>query len=84
MWDATCSDTFATSYQGSATYAAGEVAAQAEVRKEVKYSKPSHSHIIIPISVESTGVFGPRTESFVKDLEQRITRQSGNTKVTTF
>ena len=35
----------------------------------------------IPISIESTGIFGPRTESFVKDLGRRITRQS---KATTY
>ena len=38
----------------------------------------------IPVSVESTGVFGPRTVSFVKDLGRRITRQSGNTNATTY
>ena len=33
VWDATCSDTFAASYQGVAPHVAGDVAAQAEVRK---------------------------------------------------
>ena len=84
VWDATCSDTFAASYQGVASHVAGEVAAQAEDRKEVKYANLSHSHCFIPVSVESTGVFGPRTVSFVKDLGRRITRQSGNTNATTY
>ena len=84
VWDTTCSDTFAASYQGVASHVAGEVAAQAEVRKEVKYANLSHSHCFIPVSVESTGVFGPRTVSFVKDLGRRITRQSGNTNATTY
>ena len=57
VWEATCSDTFATSYKAVASYAAGEVAANAEVRKEVKYANLSHSHSFIPFSVESTGVF---------------------------
>ena len=46
-----------------------------------------HIHIIIPISVESTGAcFWPsyRIINFVKDLGRRITRQSDNTKATTF
>ena len=60
------------------------MAAQAEVRKEVKYANLSHSHCFIPVSVESTGVFGPRTVSFVKDLGRRIIQQSGNTNATTY
>ena len=84
VWDATCSDTFAISNLRAATHAAGEVAATAEGRKESKYSFLSHSHIFVPISVESTGVFGPRTESFVKNLGKRITWQSGNPKATTY
>ena len=68
MWDTTCSNTFATSYQGAATFAAGEVATHAEVQKETKYSNLSYSHILIPILVESTGVFGPRAEAFERHL----------------
>ena len=84
VWDVTCSDTFATSYRAVASQAAGEVAANAEIRKEVKYANLSHSHCFIPLSVESTGVFGPRTFSFVKDLGRRMTRQSGNVNATSY
>ena len=60
VWDPTCSDTFATSNLRAATHAAGQVAAIAESRKESKYySFLSQCHIFIPISVESTGTFGP-------------------------
>ena len=84
VWDATCSDTFATSYRAVASQAAGGVAANAEVRKELKYANLSHSHCFMPLSVESTGVFGPRTFSFVKDLGRRMTRQSGNVNATSY
>ena len=38
----------------------------------------------IPVSIESTGIFSPRTVSFVKDLGRQITWQSGNTNATTY
>ena len=66
VWDATCSDTFGTSNLSAATHVQGSCY-HCGGPKRMKYSFLSHSHIFISILIESTGVFGPRTESFVKD-----------------
>ena len=84
VWDATCPDTFAVSYQGFAVRTAEQVATRVETQKTEKYSNLSHSHNFIPISIKSTGVFGPRTIAFVKDLGRRIARQMGDWRATTY
>lgn len=77
VWDATCSDTFAPSYLPSATSEAGAVAALAEDRKKDKYSNLDSSHIFTPVAVETLGVFGPLTYSFLRELGRRIYQSSG-------
>ena len=84
VWDATCIDTYAPSYQSLAAHAPGVVAARAESQKLEKYANLSHSHFFTPIAIETTGVLGPKTFSFIKDLARRITRQSGDPKSTTY
>ena len=78
IWDATCSDTFAPSYIPNASSEAGAVAALAEDRKRMKYQHlDSSTYCFTPIAVETTGVFGPLTRAFLKDLGRRITRATG-------
>ena len=84
VWDATCPDTFACSYLGLSAQSAGEVATRAEALKLEKYSNLTSSHFFTPIAIESSGVFGPKTMSFIKDLGKRITRQSGDPRSTAF
>ena len=61
IWDATCSDTYAQTYLPLATNHTGGVADSAESRKQALYSHLQSIHIIAPVAVETTGVFG--TES---------------------
>ena len=84
VWDATCCDTFATSYQSLAAHAPGEVAARAEAQKLEKYTNLSHSHFFAPIAIKTTGVFGPKTMTFIRDLGRRISLQTGDLKSTAF
>ena len=84
VWDATCADTFAPSYRSLAVYAAGDVAARVESLKEEKYTDLLHSYDFVPIAVETSGVFGPRTLSFLKELGRRLRRQTGEKKATTY
>ena len=56
----------------------------AEALKLEKYSNLTSSHFFTPIAIESSGVFGPKTMSFIKDLGKRITRQSGDPRSTAF
>ena len=44
------------------------VAAFADNRKRSKYSFLEHSHIFIPVTIETSGVCGPQSHSFLADL----------------
>ena len=68
MWDATCPDTFAPCYVSQATTAAGEVATHAEERKCSKYSSLPVTHDFIPVAIETSGVMGPQSLHFLREL----------------
>ncbi len=59
VWDATCPDTFASSYESRATLEAGGVASLAEERKSAKYAHLSPQFIIQPVAIETSGAIGP-------------------------
>ena len=73
VWDATCRDTFAPAYASIACKEAGLVAKRAEDLKHQKYAEIADTYHFIPVAVETTGVFGPETMSFLKELG-RLTR----------
>ena len=50
--------------------------------KRAKYADLLSSHIFVPVAIESTGVFGINTLSFVKCLGKRLSRHSGDPKST--
>ena len=83
-WDATCIDTFAPSYQSLVVQAVRSVAVKAESLKEEKYSVLSHTHEFAPIAVESSGVFGLQSLTFVKELGRRLRYQTGEEKAGTY
>ena len=66
------------------THAAGEVAKKAEAEKEEKYRDLLHSHDFTPVAVETSGVFGPKTMSLIKEVEKRLRSQSGDQKATSY
>ena len=72
IWDATCIDTFAPSYIHTAVKEAGLVAEIAEIRKRKKYEALSAVHVFTPITVETSGVFGPETRCFLHKLASRM------------
>ena len=78
VWDATCPDTFAPSYVSQATTAAGEVATHAEERKCSKYSSLPVTHDFIPVAIETSGVMGPQSLHFLRELGRRVGRQTGD------
>ena len=71
VWDVTCVDTFAPSYRSLAVQGPGTVVARAESLKEEKYIDLLRTHEFSPIALETSGVFGPRTLAFVKELGRR-------------
>ena len=84
IWDATCPNTFASSYSPSATREAGAVAALAEERKTAKYAHLNPTHAFTPVAIETSGVFGPQTMAFLKELGQRLAQASGDERSTTY
>ena len=67
IWDATCPDTYAPSHMGIATSRAGAVADQAEQVKCSKYAILQSKFDFVPVSIETSGVFGPSASSFSLD-----------------
>ena len=84
VWDATCPDTFATSYRTHATQEAGKVAENAEDRKTEKYRGLPASYSFTPIAIETMGAIGPRSMAFLKALGRRIATESGEPRSTDF
>ena len=52
----------------SATSEPGAVAALAEVRKEAKYTSLCSTHVFTSVAIETSGVFGPKSLSFIREL----------------
>ena len=71
-----CPDTFAPSYSTIAAQQVGAVAQQAEDRKVQKYKHLDSCHFFTPVAIETTGVFGPRTTEFLKELGHRLRQVS--------
>ena len=84
MWDATCSDTFATSHRAHATQNAGRVAELAEARKAGKYAYLAPKHQFQPVSIETSGAIGPSSRSFLKELGRRVTAETGEARETSY
>ena len=61
-----------------ATWEAGTVAAAVEQCKKSKYSNLVQSHQFTPVVFETSGVMGPRTETFLKDLRSHLKWVSGD------
>ena len=78
VWDATCTDTFSPSAIMSSACEPGSAARAAEDRKISKYSALSSRLIFQPIAVETSGVIGPQTLSFLKGLGKKICKETGD------
>ena len=77
IWDATCPDTLASSYEPLVTREAGAVAAEAEQRKRQKYANLDGNHFVVPVAVKALGVIGPESESFLRDLARKVMEATG-------
>ena len=72
VWDATCPDTLAHSYQQISSREAGAVAAEAERCKKLKYANLNSSYCFAPVAVETLGVISPDSHAFLRDLAGRV------------
>ena len=82
IWDATCTDTFADSAVIQAALEPGAVASAAEARKIKRYASLSSRYKFSPIAVETSGVLGPVTTTFIKELGRLITARTGDRRET--
>ena len=64
----------------SALSEAGGVVAQADERKCVKYRDLATSHIFVPVAIETSGAFGPRTGEFLTEFGQRLWQVTGEVR----
>ncbi|KAF0288994.1 Ubiquitin carboxyl-terminal hydrolase 2 [Amphibalanus amphitrite] len=81
-WDATCADTFADTVLIQTALEPGAAARAAEDRKRRHYSEISSRFKFVPIAVETSGVLGPATSKFIRELGQLITTRTGERRET--
>ena len=75
IWDATCIDTFSTGNLVSSAVNPGSAAVSAELAKQTKYEPLSDRYLFTPIAVETSGVLGPISLRFLKDIGRLAARE---------
>ena len=83
-WDATTPDTLAASHLQSTRNAAGAAAAHAAALKLQKYSALATTHIVIPLAVETLGVWNDEGLGFVRELGRRTSLITNDPRETSF
>ena len=78
VWDATCSDTFATTYVNQCALQVGHAADHAEHAKNNKYQDLTDRYIFQPIAIETTGVVSKSTHNFLKELGRKMSAETGD------
>ena len=71
-WDATVVDTYAKTAIIDSAVSPGSAAKKAEDRKTSHYEALTTRYQFCPIAIETTGVYGTKTEKFIKDLGSRM------------
>ena len=84
LWDATCCDTFSPSAILSSASSPGSAARSAESNKSKKYRALSDRFHFQPFAVETSGVIGPSSLSFLRSLGNRISDITGDLRETSF
>ena len=72
VWDATCVDTFSASNIARSATNPGSAAREAEANKTTKYADLCSRYDFQPVAVETSGVFGPATRTFLRGLGDRV------------
>lgn len=76
VWDATCTNTFNSSYVTDCAVAPGATAHAAEHRKRTCYTALTQRYHLEPLAVETTGLLGPAISSLLTELGHHITAQT--------
>jgi hypothetical protein len=84
VWDFTCPDTLAPSHVRQSSVSAGAVAKIAERNKSSKYKSLESNFTVIPLVVETLGVWGSMAGDFFGDLGRRIALSTNEPRATAF
>lgn len=84
VWDASCSDTLATSYLDFSCKKSGETARLSENAKRKKYMEISKNYFFVPFCVETFGPWGNEAKDFVKELGAKLLIKSNEKKSTSY
>lgn len=84
VWDVTVTTTLADSYVASAARRAGEVAEQAAIRKQAKYSALSNAYSFLPLAFETLGPMNEEAFLFFGCLGRRLSGISGDNRESSF
>ena len=78
VWDATCTETFAATNILHCAVQPAYAANAAEANKRNKYQNLTDRYLFQPIAVETMGVFGDTTRTFLKELGRRMAAETGD------
>ena len=87
IWDFTCHDTLAHTYVNTYKWSskkAGRVAEEAEKDKVDKYKSMTNEFYMVPICVETLGVWGPAGYKFIKELGRMTCEKTMEKRSTSF
>jgi len=68
VWDYTCPDNFAESHLPHTSATAGAAAEGAERAMTAKYVAFQSQYDVIPVAIETLGVYGNSAMAFIRDL----------------
>ena len=81
-WDATCVNTFGESSVNDTAIEAGSAAGKAENSKRAKYPDLVRRFRFEPVTIETSGVFGPSTKNIIFEIGKRISEKTGEKRET--
>ena len=84
VWDFTCPDTLAPSHLRNTSAVAGAAALDAESIKRNKYADLDNAYEVLPVVVETLGVWGEAAWNFVEALGRRICLVTNDQRSTAF
>ena len=76
-WEVTVVVTLASSYKPTTSVTPCDVAEAAATRKRDKYAEIIHSHIFVPIAIETLGQINMDGQRFLGSLGERLSSVSG-------
>ncbi len=84
VWDFTCPDTLAPSHVRQSSVCAGAVAKIAERNKSAKYKRLESNYAVIPVVLQTLGVWGSMANEFLCELGRRIAMCTNEPRTTAF